>query len=421
MNIKTYLRNLIKAKEARAAELRKLIKEASTADEVRALGDTLQAVLDELNEAKTQLEAQENEGDEGEGEENGSVGGEGRSANPMHEFRTRAQYRQQAQQDSDPTNTVEYRTAFMNFVCRNVPIPVELRADATTTTGDAGAVIPTTILNEIIREMRVYGELFARVRRLQVQGGVEIPISDLKPVAKWITANTGTSESDKQKLSAKSKVSFSYFGLECKLSQSLLASIVTLEIFQEEFVKLAVEAIAQALDVAIINGSGSGEPLGITKDTRVPSGNVITLTAEEFGSWDGWHKKVIAKMKKAYRKGTFIMAQGTFDGYIDGMVDQNGQPVGRVNYGTDGAEVYRFCGKEVLTVEDDVVADYETAETGTVVAVFVDLNNYGVNSNMQLQLVKWVDHDTNEVKNKAILIADGKLIDANGALIIKKA
>lgn len=419
--MRKYLENLIARKKKEIEEARTKLNASQDLNEVRALGATLEKLRDELNEAEEQLKKlDEDEGNGGNGQQQGQGGDEGRSDNPMHEFRTRGQYRQQPQQDSDPTNTVEYRTAFMNYVCRNVPIPAELRADATTTTADAGAVIPTTLLHEIIKELKVYGELYARVRKLQVQGGVEIPILDLKPVAKWITADTSTSESDKQKMSAKNKISFSYFGLECKLSQSLLVSITTLEVFQEEFVKLAVEAIAQALDVAIINGSGSGEPLGITKDSRVPAANVITLTAEEFGSWSAWKKKVIAKMKKAYRKGTFIMAQGTFDGYIDGMVDDNGQPIGRVNYGTDGAEVYRFSGKEVLTVEDDVVADYETAEVGAVVAVFVDLNNYGVNSNMQLQLVKWVDHDTNEIKNKAILIADGKLIDATGALIIKK-
>lgn len=32
-------------------------------------------------------------------------------------------------------------------------------------------------------------------------------------------------------------------------------------------------------------------------------------------------KKVFGKMKKSYRNGTFYMAQSTFDGYIDGMVD----------------------------------------------------------------------------------------------------
>lgn len=422
--MREFLNKLIAANEKRAAELRKKIEASQDVNEVRALGETLQTVLDELSEAKRQLD---NLGDDGDGNGNGGQqagqepAGEGRSANPMRDFRQVGQYSQQRSQDNDPTNSVEYRTAFMNFVCRGVPIPVELRADATTTAADAGAVIPTTILHEIIKELKSYGEIYARCRRLNVQGGVQIPISGLRAKATWITANTATSESEKQKADAKNKISFNYYGLECKMSQTLLTSIVTLDAFQEEFVKLAAEAIAEAWDVAILNGDGNGQPTGITVDTRVPAANKITMTAEEFASWAGWKKKVFAKMKKSYRKGVFIMAQGTFDGHIDGMVDQNGQPIGRCNYGIDGAETYRFGGKDVLTVEDNVVADYEAAASGDVVAVFVDLSNYGVNTNMEMQVVKWVDHDTNEVKNKAILIADGKLIDANGALIIKKA
>lgn len=409
MNFKTYLNNIIKAKEERAAELRKLIKEATTADEVRSLGDTLNAVLEELQAAKDQLAAAEGEEDPGEEHE------AQRSANPMHEFRNRTQYNtQQRSNDEDPTNSVEYRTAFMNFVCRGTAIPAEARAEVTATT-DVQAVIPTTILHEIVKEMGAYGEVYERVRHLNVQGGVQIPILSLKPTANWIGEKA---PSESQKIEANDSVTFSYYGLECKVAQTLLVNVTTLEVFQREFATLAAEAMVRALEVAIFTGDGNGKPLGILNDDRVEK--VVTLTADEFESWADWKKKVFGQMKKAYRNGTFFMAQGTFDGYIDGMVDSNGQPIGRVNYGTADGETYRFGGKEVLTVEDDIIADYETAEAGAVVAVFGNLKNYGLNSNMTMQVVKWTDHDTNEVKNKAILICDGKIIDPHGFILIKK-
>ena len=43
-------------------------------------------------------------------------------------------------EDIDPYDTPEYRKAFMEFVCRGVAIPRELRNDAVTTTSDASAV-----------------------------------------------------------------------------------------------------------------------------------------------------------------------------------------------------------------------------------------------------------------------------------------
>ncbi|MPN10742.1 hypothetical protein SDC9_158039 [bioreactor metagenome] len=114
------------------------------------------------------------------------------------------------------------------------------------------------------------------------------------------------------------------------------------------------------------------------------------------------------------------MGAGTFDGYIDGMVDANGQPIGRTNYGITAGPAYRFGGKEVIEVEEDVIKSYDTAETGDVVAVFADLSNYVVNSNMKMAMYRWLDHDTNQWVDKAILINDGKLLDAAGVIIVKK-
>lgn len=322
---------------------------------------------------------------------------------------------------ADPYDTPEYRKAFMQYCQRGTPIPKELRASAVTSTADAAAVIPTTTLNEIIQKLETSGEIYAKVRKLNIQGGVKIPILSLKPTATWIGEST---VSDTQKIESKTSVSFSYYGLECRISQTLLASVVTFDTFQALFVPLATEAIIKALDLAVFNGEGTASPLGITKDTRVITAlaatNVITLTPTDFSKWSGWKKKVFAKMKKAYRKGDFFMAQGTFDGYIDGMEDTTGQPIGRVNYGIDGAEQYRFGGKDVVTVEDDIITAYDDAEVGDIVAVFADLSNYVINSNMQMSVVQWTDHDTNEVKTKVILIVDGKLLDPNGVLIIKK-
>lgn len=406
--MKDFLNKLIASKNDEIKRTKEMIQASEDVNEVRSLGETLDALKSELEELEAkveEVEAEENVVEEVEEE---------RSFNPL------ATYGQNGgtpeMRNIDKNDTMEYREAFMNFVCRGVAMPAEVR----TTTADAGAVIPTSIMNEIVQNLESYGEVYSRVRKLNVQGGVEIPILSIKPTATWITANTATSESDKQKLQANTSVTFNYYGLECKISQTLLVNVTTIDAFQALFVTLATEAIIKAIEVAIIAGTGNGQMLGIAVDTRVPSGNKVTMTPTEFTTWDGWKKKVFGKMKKAYRNGCFIMAQGTFDGYIDGMVDGNGQPIGRVNYGIADGEVYRFGGKEVLTVEDDVIANYDDASTGDVVGVFVNLKDYAINSNMELTVAKWVDQDTNEIKNKAILICDGKLVDANGVIVIKK-
>lgn len=183
------------------------------------------------------------------------------------------------------------------------------------------------------------------------------------------------------------------------------------------FVPMATEAMVKAIEIAIFNGTGEGQPLGVTKDSRVTT--VVTLTQEEYESWNGWHK-VKGKMKKAYRNGSFVMNQSTFDTGIDGMEDKNGQPIGRTNYGVNGEETYRFMGKNVETVEDDVLPSWDDANEGDVIAVFMSFSDYVINTNMEMQVVKWTDHDNNKIKNKCLMVVDGKVADANGIILVKK-
>ena len=318
----------------------------------------------------------------------------------------------------DKFASLEYRRAFMDYCRTGKEIPVEYRIDAFTAVADAAAVIPTTIMNEIVKEMKVYGQLYNRVRKTNVPGGIRVPILSLKPIATRISEAV---VSDRRKVEANTFVSFSYFGLECKIATSLLTSTVSLPMFEQQLVPLITEAMVKAMEIEIISGVGAAGMLGVTQDPRVAVGQSITLSSAEVTQWDSWKKKVFAKIPLAYRAGgIFIMGAGTFDGYVDGMVDANGQPIGRVNYNITDGQLQRFGGKEVVLVEDDVVASYDTAGVGDVIAVFMNPTDYCVNSNMQMAMYRWLDHDINQWVDKAILINDGKLIDAGGVLLIKK-
>ena len=167
----------------------------------------------------------------------------------------------------------------------------------TTTTAQLGMIIPTTIMNEFIQEVsKVYGQIYAKVRKLNVQGGVEFPIAKLQANFKWITE---TKASEKQEAGdITEKVSFSYHIGEIRVAETLLAQIVSLDIFESEITRIMVEAYVKAMDEAIISGTGSGQPLGITKDPRVTgnASNIIELTEEEMGEWTAWRKKLFGHL-----------------------------------------------------------------------------------------------------------------------------
>lgn len=396
--MRKYFETLIANKEERLKKLKEKIAEASTADEVRSITAEADEIKEEIRSAKEQLAALPTEDEP-------PKTATTRGFNPLTVI----------SKASTSEADVEYRTAFMNYVCRNVPIPAEFRQNQTIGTSDEGAVIPNTILNEIVEKLDSYGNILARVRKLNVQGGVSIPILTLKPTAAWV----GESSGETQKITATSSVTFSYYGLEVKIAQTLLANIVALPMFEETFVRLSTEALVHKQELGIVKGTGVNQMLGITVDTRIPATNKITIDEADL-TWTGWKKKFFSKIPKAYRNGIFIMSQGTFESRISGMTDTTGQPIGRVNYGIDGEETYRFAGKTVETVETDILDDYDNCSEGDVFAIFGNLSDYAINSNMQLTVKRWPDDDNNLIKTKVMLICDGKVVDPNGFFLLKK-
>ena len=336
----------------------------------------------------------------------------------------------QAVKDEDPFDTEAYNRAFMDYVCRGKEYPdglvqpgmrpANVRADAFTQTSDVPHFIPTTLSNQIISKMSEYGTIYPEVTKLSVQGGLEISIWDYLPTASWVTE---AKPSDTQKATDATRISFLYYMLECKVAQSFLAQATTLDMFQRQYPEKVAEAMVRALEQAIVNGTGTGQPLGILKDPRVTADHKVTFAEEDIAKWTGW-ATILSKLAAPYRRlGKFYMTQATWDAYIDGMVDANGQPIARVNYGMDGAHdtAYRFMGKQVKIVPEDILPNYADAKGGsadTPCILFGDMSKYIVNQQEGMRSVKWVDEDKNVTKMKVQTIVDGKLGDVNGLLVI---
>lgn len=417
--MKEFLQNLIKNKEARANELRKLIQDATTADEVRSYGNELTTVENELREAKVQLQQFEARNVTKELSANGF--------NPSATVATVATVQMnQRKSTEEKFGTMEYRMAFKKYVQTGEAIPHELRAGGdtgTTVTTDIGMIIPTTIMNEFIKDVsKVYGQIYSKVRKLNVKGGVEFPISKLSANFKWITETTVSS---KQKAGdIKDKVSFSYHIGEIRVAESLLAQVVSLDVFESEIVRIMVEAYVKAMDTAIISGTGSGQPLGITKDPRVTgnTGNIIEFEADEIGDWTAWRKKLFAKVPLSKRgSGEFLFPASTVESNLLTMKDTNGRPLFReATDGTIGNLAGTFFGRDVTLVEPDIIKDYDTASTGDIIGIFWTPNDYAINTQLQFGMKRYFDEDTNEWINKALTIVDGKILDVSGCYLLKK-
>lgn len=326
----------------------------------------------------------------------------------------------------EPYSSMEYRMAFKDYVQRGVQISPDVIQRAggdkgTTVAADLGMIIPTTIMNEFIKEVsKVYGQVYSKVRKINIKGGVKFPISKLKANFTWITETT---VSEKQKAGdIKEYIEFSYNIGEIRVAETLLAQVVSLALFESEIVRIMVEAYVETMDKVIISGTGNGQPLGITKDPRVT--NVIEMTAAEFADWTAWRKKLFAKIPLSKRgQGEFLFTAATVEANLLTMVDGNNRPIFKeatqLTLG-ESATAGSFYGRSVTLVEPDVIADFDTAASGDIVGIYWIPRDYVINTNLQFGMKRYFDDDTNEWINKGLTIVDGKILDTSGCWIIKK-
>ena len=305
-----------------------------------------------------------------------------------------------------------YRQQFMDFVLRGRPI--QQRIDATAATTDLTAIIPSTIMGRVIEALETYGQLYAKATKINVRGGVSYPISSLKPVATWVSEG---SLSDKQKMNLTSSVTFTYNKLQCRVAVTLEADTVSLESFETLIANGITRAMVKGLEASMVDGDGTGEMSGIIRET-VPAGRIASVTAAQIAKYETW-AATVAKVPQAYRQGaSLVMTQSDWDTYIVGMTDATGQPVARTTVGIDGYPVERLLGLEVILVESGIDT-FAAAANGDAIGFIVKLEDYVINSNLQMTMKKYFDESTDEWIHKATLIADGKLVDTNGLVLIK--
>ena len=427
--MKKELLALIKKKEERKQALIKKSDASDSLEEVRSIGETIDQLNEELAELRSLADKAEEDDEEPEAEP--TPGDPHARGNEQHAHlspigRTailgtygldRGQT-EPAERSDDPYSTAEYRQAFMDYVKTGKPSEnLQFRADVTTGTGDIGAVIPTTIMNRIVEKLKESGRIFARITPTAIPGGVEIPLGNLKPKATWV----GEGEmADKQKKAVDLKISFTYYKLQCRVAVTLVADVVSLPIFEQNVADNVIEAMVIAIEEAIIKGSGNGQPLGIINDTNIPSAQIVDVSDTDISKYNTW-TNLYGKIPRSYRNGSvLIMNDSDWNKYIVGMVDKNGQPVARVTYGIDGIPDERLIGKEVIAVED-YLPSIDDAQEGEVFGILCNLKDYMLNSNMQMAFKRYFNDDTDEWISKANLIADGKLADRFGVVLLKKA
>jgi len=105
------------------------------------------------------------------------------------------------------------------------------------------------------------------------------------------------------------------------------------------------------------------------------------------------------------------MTKSTFMKIIS-MVDDNKQPIARVNYGIGGKPERTILGRTVIL--NDYMSSYANSVTeNTVIAFLFNPKDYVLNTNLNIAMKKYEDNDTDDTITKAIMLVDGKVVDKN--------
>ena len=409
---------------AKKANLVARCEASSDVAEVRSLTDELNDVNAEIAETQEEIDAinEEERQAELENETRAAVPANAQLVNGSVAASFRSEQPEARSEDEDITSSVEYRKAFMAYIQRGVAIPSEFRNGDAISTVETGAAIPMTVMNEVINTVRKrYGNLYSKVRKTAVPGGVKIPIGSLSAKFKWIDESTVSPRQKTDKLGA---IVFGYNTAEIRIAQTFLSQILTLSAFEAELTRIIAIAYLQAMDEGIVNGSGDGAMLGILKDERVT--NTIKMTAADINNWTAWRKKFFAKLPLGYRAGEFIFPVSTVDAYLATMADSNNNPIFQQATGlvvNDGDAINpngRFFGREISLVEPDIIADFDSASENDVIGIFWQPDQYAINENFGFTMRRYFDEETNECVDKALVVVDGKVLNPNGFYKILK-
>lgn len=364
----------------RKMEIRSLLESGEKIENL----DELEKELRSLNDEQTEIQRRQQIAD---GINAGTI--------PSNEVPKPAQQRSKGNNRFD---TPEYRQAFMEYVCRGKQMPVEYRADENTTTGDIGALVPPVVLNKIIEKIEAYGMILPLVTKTAYKTGMSIPVASVKPKASWV-AEGATSE--KKKMPLDSTITFGHFKLRVAVSVSLEVDNMALSAFEARLIASMSEAMAKALEQAILTGTGSGQPTGILHDAE--KGKSIEAKAIDYKTL----VSAEAELPMEYENGAvWCMSKKSFMEFV-GMTDTSGQPIARTNYGIGGAPERTLLGRKVV-LTNYLPSFSATLKKTDVFAMLYDFGDYTLNTNFSIGIKTYEDNETDDIIRKSIMVCDGK-------------
>jgi HK97 family phage major capsid protein/HK97 family phage prohead protease len=270
----------------------------------------------------------------------------------------------------------------------------EKRADAFNTLTSSAAVVPTNTLNQIIAGPHPQGGLWNEVRHFSVPANLAVPVGTPIDPAAWHIEGAAVDRKDV----TTHNVMFHAYELIKVLSMSAAAKRMTITAFESYITSELAHSITDAINAAIVSGTGTGQPQGLMTGITWDASNSLTNAAASI--IDGI-LKTIAKLPAGYSSNAkFAMNNATLFSSIYPAKTTDGALV--LIPDAQNGRVRRLFGFEI------VVDDHLPAST----ILFGNFKYYGVNipEGVAIETSRESGFANGLIDFRALTIADGKPI-----------
>lgn len=307
-----------------------------------------------------------------------------------------------AQTPADTHAAPEYRSAFYKRLLGKeltegenrafAAASAEKRADSFNTLSNSVAVIPTQTLNEVVKQARNTNGLYNEVRLFNVPSNLSVPVGTPTDAASWHIEGAAID----RKNAVTTAVTFSGNELVKVLSMSAAARRMDIAAFESYITQELRSAVSDAIGAAIVNGNGTGQPVGILYGiawTKANSLSTKALTADNL-------LDAVALMPAGYAGGAkFAMSTATLFGTVHKLKDADGR---YLFTDAESGGVRRLFGFEIV-LDDNIPA-------GTI--LFGNFRYYGVNipQGVAVEVSRESGFTSGLIDYRALCIADGKPI-----------
>ena len=386
-----YRNSSIEDIETRAGQIRGTIENDPEADITK-----LNIEIEGLNQAKENIKDKENESMNKENQEQ-------RSYNPI----TGTQIKGQHEISSDNIfSSPEYRSAFFKQMLGQNLTEVETRAfntamaqqdaehiaDSFSSSSNSSAVLPEQTLNEVISKARTQGGLIGHVRSFNIPTKISIPIG--KPTAKAEWHEEGAKVDSENPTTA--SVQFEGNEIIKVFSISVKAKTMSISAFESYLIEELTSAVVEAIDYALINGTGTNQGQGVLTGVTWNAGNTVDLTGEYTD-----FTKALALLKRGYSAGAkFVMSNATLYNTVYSLVDANKRPLFIAD--AQNESIGHILGKEVV-VDDNV-------EDGTILLGNFNYLGYNLPEGLMLEQSRESSFRSGLVDYRAMAIADTRVL-----------